>query len=263
MADARFYWYPDPLGTLETIDLTEGTAEFPDDRNTWSDTNVATATRADGRTFRAFMGGDHLVRVRCSGIEDQAIADELGAMINHLRRGYTVGFTLSKTKAWGSVNRTPVYRGSANTGITGHAWYEAAPAIAAGDRIVAESPAPEFHHEVIKEDVGLTATSTILTHAISTPRFTYSGAVHFRYVDFWPVLSLPANGFSGNPLVSDGDRLWTLDLTLLYDVATALAVAQGRGMRTTTGTVKTGLSVEQAIATADLTTDLSFIRSAP
>lgn len=251
LPDARFYWYPSPNGTLRTIDLDGLTAAYPADRQEYTSTRLSQSTRADSRVFTAFHGSSTLVSVRCEAIESQTTVDKLRSMIHFMKLGRPIGFALDYAHAWGSYTRTPVTQDIPNIGVAGHVWYEAAPTIAAGGRLVLESAAPECFMDTIVEDTGLTAATTVLTCPTQGPEFTYSGIAHVRHPDFWPVLVLPKSEANRNHLRSNADQTWTLDITFIYDIGAALAVAQGRNARQTTDSAYTGVALQDAVFDAD------------
>lgn len=239
-------------GTLDTIDLGAETSAYPTDRQAFFDAEVSQSRRGDGRTFTAFHGGSVMVKVQCTGITDQTQVDDLRVMLRLLKLGRSIGFALDADHAWGSYTTTAVTRGSTSTGVRGNLWYEPSPTIDAGGRLLLESPPPESQEEVITQDSGLTATSRVLTHASRSPKFTYAGPVHVRHPDFWPVLVLPSGESPRNLLKSIGDRVWELNLTLIYDVGTALAVAQGRPIRQNGAVYYEGYSLDDAAEEANL-----------
>lgn len=246
MADPRIYYYPDPGGTLFTIDLTGN--RRPRTRVEFLDAQTEMSERADGRVLTAFLTGRVRVRIQAEGafnLEQQRLARQFRS---HVKRGGRFGFSLDADKSWGSQVISPLAQGTLTTICTGQQWYEPTTSIGTSDTIVHETPAPEFILDEVTPSGTITQATTSFNHGALG--YTFTQAVHVRWRDFWPVLVLDRGAYGQAIFQSEpgsGDQVWTLDLSCIYDVSTALSVAQSGGVRQVNEGAQVGDSLEDII----------------
>lgn len=230
MATPRIYYYPDPTGTLETIDLLTPLSEL-------IVTPIVRAEEAfdgNGRASENLASIRYRVRViidrfQTSGIGSDALERNLLTLQRHLLAGGYIGFSRDHARTWGalvSTGGTDLARGATTVPIAGSGFsgWSASGIVSSGDEIEIERGSPYW--------TGETTTVSALSSTLLTPsealRYAYpldTGAnILARWRDFWPALRLPV-GERTKPIVSSDKRLnWTLDMALEYSIADALAL---------------------------------------
>lgn len=228
MGTPRIYWYPDPAGSLETLDFGEGLSDLQE----LPGALVEDAYTGDGYPFRSFLQGNFRIRIileRFGSPGTSSLERKFSSLQAHLDRGGFIGFSRDHAKTWASLaapgpvrGDTTVYTGTGN-GFT--AWSSSGTP-AEGDELVIESGAPEFQRE-IAVCAALTVTPAVHLPLSAGCIYTYNQGVIARWRDFYPVLFRPKDQV-GRPIVTpDHRRNWTLDLTLEYPLAAVLSLWSG------------------------------------
>jgi len=229
MGNPAFYYYPDPDGSLERVDLGMGLSSLI----VTPVYTVREAKRQDGYTAEVLAETGWRVRIildrfQTAGIGRSALERQLLTMERHLLIGGRVGFSKDHSKTWAAITTgLEPTRGDTTVahGGNGFGGWSLSGGLAAGDEVVIERGSPDYYGEL--------TTVSSLTASVLTPvdalRYTYpffSSASHplIRYRDFWPVMRLPA-GERNKAIVTDDHRLnWTLDVTLEYCPAESQAM---------------------------------------
>lgn len=222
MATPRIYWYPDPVGTLETTDLLEGISDIQETPGAV----VADALNGQGDPSRSFLREDFRVRIiheRFGPVGGGALERACSTLQAHLNHGGFVGFSRDHAKTWCGIAGGSVVRGQAifYSGGNGFSAWSSAGTVAASDEVVLESANPDALREVNTcSAINSGGDVTLGNSAV----YTYGSKAICRWRDFYPVLWLPEDQV-GKPIVTHDHRLnYTLDLTLAYSVSRALAL---------------------------------------
>jgi hypothetical protein len=215
MANPRFYWHPSSTGTLEYIDLGENIRDIQED----PEERLVGAESLDGRVHTTFFGSRLRVRIIHERFTSASVARKLMSMQAHLAKGGTVGFARDPDKAWAGYSRTNRPRGTTSIVTEGNTWsYNTSAALANGDEVCISSGAPECHREWTTVAAAVTGTRVTL----ASPGLLHdyaNGWAFIRHRDFFPALCVPA-GQSLGAIVTHEKRLaYTLDLTLVENVA--------------------------------------------
>lgn len=215
MARPSIWFYPVDGGPVEELTLGSSLQELAPlpyyDR--------ASPRRGDGTPHHLLIGGGLRVLVRRERLAAGTAQRGLLAVEDHLLRGGVIGIAADRSKAFAGYVETGLVGGGST--IEGPANIYAdllseALSLAAGDRIVLESGAPECRREELVID---TVSVTVLGFSITTTtpiRFDRSAemGVMVRHADFYPALYLPEEQL-GRPLVTtEHGALWTFEATL-------------------------------------------------
>lgn len=228
MSTARMYWYPDPVGSLETTDIGDLLSDLQE-----PDLAIVEDTYAgDGTPYRQHLATTKRVRMifeRFGAPGGNGLERSLKSMEAHLFKGGFFGISADHAKSWAGIataqpsrGDTVVYTGAG--GGNGFTAWSAAAEPAAGDEIVIESAHPDALREVAV--CGAVTWHPPLDLPIAAPGclYTYASNVIARWRDFYPVCFLPKDQV-GKPIVyGDHRRNFTLDITFEYCLATTLAL---------------------------------------
>lgn len=139
----------------------------------------------------------------------------LEAMVNHLQRGGTVAVALDASKAWsGVVTGSGRSAGDTELGTAGNSLADEAPSavLAAGDLVVVESMTPEFRRE-IGTVLSVSGSAITLSSGLIYDRDPDVGMI-VRHIHCYPVLFLPEDQLDRQILVTEYDRLHTMEVEL-------------------------------------------------
>lgn len=226
MSTPRFYWYPDPVGSLEVIDLLEGVTDF---NEVPAGVRVEDAYSGSYIPHRSFQGGSRLYRITLERFGDPGISDLEHKLLNmetHLQKGGVVGFSRDHAKTWAAITVAPPTRGDiiihAGPGNGFSGWSSTA-TVVEGDEMVLESPPAEWQRENFRcaaNNVGSPPTKIGHPGVV----YTYNDYSLVRWRDFLPVLRLPRDQVNKPYVPHDHRRNWTLDITLEYNPASVIAL---------------------------------------
>lgn len=231
---ARIYYYPDPNGTLYTIDLDVAGGPYIADAQANQATSMASRDRADGRTYRALLGGQVLLDMQFSVCVDNDQQQELQAWENHIKRGGFFGLTFDTTLAWGAILQGPTFQGAVQSIVTDQRWYEPTVSLPTGTNLVFEQPAPYFFNDYVSSAVSTITQSSagIINH--DAVRFEFypvgNAGVHVRYEHFWPTLRLRGGSYGTQIVKWFRRQYFDITLPLVYDVASAVIIASAGGV---------------------------------
>lgn len=222
MPAPAIYWYPDPRGTLETIDFGDVGENELSDIQEFPGAEVRDARGGDQTQRRTFLGETFRVRIileRFGPVGQSSLERDLAALQVHLDRGGRIGFSGDHAKTWAVMPAGAPSRGDATiyTPTPPFSAWSSSGAIAAGDEVVIEQGNPDPKREIQLVD---TTTSARITLDRGL-RWTFSAPPVVRWRDFYPVLRRPKDQV-GRPLVSHDHRVnFTLDMTLEYSAVEA------------------------------------------
>lgn len=236
MSTPRFYWYPDPDGSLEETDLDEELSNLEE----LPAAIVTDAYNGDGSPFRAHIGTRRRVRLTLERFGPLGKNDrerDLQAMFAHLVRGGVVGATRDHAKTWASVAAVyPVQRGDTSIETTGNGFssWSASGTVAAGDEIAIDGASPDFLHEVLALDTLSGNTVSFdrglrYTYADTAPSSAATYTVLTRWRDFWPVLYLPEDQVRRALVLHERRLTYTFAIELEYLVMDTLALWSSGG----------------------------------
>jgi len=229
MGNAKIWWYPDPVGTLESLDLGQGLTEIAET----TDQMIEQTESIDGAESRTTLRRRARVRITLSRFADGITRRKLEAFANHCERGGMFGFAEDSAMAFAAFIRpgfAPV-RGDTTLIVDAQPWtYDGSyVTITAGDELVMYSQTPERMREnvVIVSHLGsgivLSSNYPVLNTYSTSPQ-----PIMVRHRGFWPLLRVPA-GTTG--ILTDDHRLtYTLDFTAIEAVeyyAAFVGVSQG------------------------------------
>ena len=233
MSTPRIYYYPDPDGSLETIDLLEGLSSI-------ICTPVVAADEARsgmGLVSEALHHVTYRVRVvldrfQTSGVGKSALERQLLTLQRHLLRGGYIGLSRDHAKTWAALSTvSEPTRGSATftTGGNGFGAWSSAGAVASGDEIEIEGCGPFWYGETTTVSAVSGGVVTLAEALRYTYTFYNSNTYPLvRWRDFWPVLRLPV-GERTKAIVTDDHRLnWTLDMALEYSTPKVVSLWNGQ-----------------------------------
>jgi len=206
--DPYLYWYPAGSRTLQKVEL-----GFVSDLRPIDTQDAEEVLTGNSAPYRTTFGRARLVPIIKERFTSASLRRELEAVVNHLRAGGVVGFSLDDSKALARFGTPPA---SADTSIALDAvdpwasWGDS-PAYVSGDEIRIEQPGRVLRAETVTYT---SETSSAITTSAVLNTFD-AGPVLIRYRDFYPVLRLPAN------LANSADLL-THDRRLNYSLALPL-----------------------------------------
>ena len=153
MANPRFYYYPDPSGSLEVIDLLGPLSSLIVTPIVKASEGYDGAGRASENLTRInFRVRIILDRFQTAGVGRSSLERQLLTMQQHLLAGGYVGFSKDHAKAWASLPSVSgaLMRGDTviPTGGNGFGAWSASAALTAGDELVIEQGAPYFYGEI-------------------------------------------------------------------------------------------------------------------
>ena len=221
MSTPRFYYYPDPSGSLEALDLGE-------EVTTIQETPLMQAEDAyggDGKFFRSVLLTGYRVRItleRFGQPGTSSLERDLMTMQSHLQRGGLVGFSRDHAKTWGTLAASPCMRGDTILYHSGQGFAPWSPsaALAADDELIVEDTAGQRDYTYL-----LGAPNTNALPLASGLKHSYGSTTPLlRWRDFYPVLYLPSSQLGRSFMSHDGRRTWTMDLTLEYGLGDAIAL---------------------------------------
>lgn len=220
MGTPRFYYYPDPGGSL-----TEGALNRSLTRLEQIDQPLRTDVYGgEQRPWVQFFGTRRRVRLvweRISLLTTAGRADlrTLQAVIAHLQVGGVVGFSADNTKTWCAapgIGARVWSRGSTSLFTTANllaAWAPLA-SIAAADEVVIESH-PVYG--LAEQRLVASWTSSTRTLALDSEKlvFDYQDTDPLlRWYRSWPALRLPADALPNAPIVNERGLHFDCTLTL-------------------------------------------------
>jgi len=210
---AAIWYYPDPKGTVEEIDLGECLSDL--EETPQRDQIVSQAIT--GAVTTVHLSSREQYRIERSRIKfgSADLAARLHAFRNHLQRGGHFSLAEDKNRAVGgflTVNPDRVPNGTQVVELIRNTWpYNPAAALQPNDYVRLQSPSPIRYAELV--------TSDAFDSANPAP-FSIEG-VKYRYVDerwtllthrgFYPCLRLPPDQ-RNQPIFTHDHRItWTLD----------------------------------------------------
>lgn len=216
--DPRFYWYPEPAGSLYEIDMGRRPTileEIQTQRAQDAYNGMGAFTRiagAGGMRVRIVFNRMPLYQAAYATLERQLMALE-----KFLQLGGGVGFSLNHSKSLAHYPLGLWSQQAQGIYVSGNAFstWSSSAAWASGDELVVESIDPGGVREV-HATTGQTGQQ--LTLSSSRLYWHYADRLAWvRYRHFWPVLRLPQDQL-GKPLVTtENRRLVTFDATLEVD----------------------------------------------
>lgn len=217
MGQPRFYWYPSGSDTLDYVDLGENIRDLqeePEERSVGAES-------LDGRVHTTFFGSRLRIRIIHERFTSASVARKLLSMQSHLAKGGTVGFARDSDKAWAGYCRMNRPRGTTVLLTQGNTWsYNTAAALASGDEVVISSGVPECHREWTTLGASLAANASRITLASPGLINNYeNGSLFIRHRDFFPALCVPGGAGLGAIVTHEKRLAYTLDVTLVEDVA--------------------------------------------
>lgn len=220
MGNPRFYYYPDDTGSLEAVDLGEALSDLQETPGAV----VSDAYGGDRTPYRMWHASTFQVRItleRFGSPSTNSVERKLQTLQAHLQRGGVVGFSRDQNKTWAALRTGTATRGDAifYTPGSGFAGWSSLATLASGDEIVIEDLAGHRELNTVSA-LGATGDITLGNNLV----YTYEGHPLVRWRDFYPVLSLPASEAGRSFITSDRRRNWTLEVTLEYSIAAALAL---------------------------------------
>jgi hypothetical protein len=235
LGNAAIYWFPDPDGAVQTIDLGSGLTELVED----PDTVIDVGESAIGGQQRLVWRNRLRVRVQLERGNHQSTAGKsinraLMSMRYHLYNGGSIGVAADTAKAWCGFSRLAtakagdvvVYtKGDPTSGWAGGT-------LSSGDEICifGMQPGPPYEWGTVSSLVG--SKVNLSTGLL----YNYDTIVGVRARNYFPALMLPGNATDSNVVISERRVTWTLDLDLVEDTATleALSTSEAGSLRGTT-----------------------------
>jgi hypothetical protein len=218
MAVGRIWYWPDELGTVETVDFDHQLSEAD-----WLPRrHRVDAETVAGRRWMADHGAAPRVRVECRFTDaDQRIA--LECVQDHLQRGGYIGLAAHSDRAWCGYLRTLPRRGDTSLDTGGNVWHTSGTGtITSGDVLALESANPAAMHQLVTESGGTSsgfgAAAEIVGLSGSVLKTYDQGPVWARHELYWPALQLPDDQLSRPLLTSDGRLRWTFTAELAFNL---------------------------------------------
>ena len=226
MATGRIYYSPESNGPLFTIDLNPNTGEYPGELQRPQITEVAQATRGDGKSYAALLSGVVSVRLKCDAWISTEQVRLLRQFENHAKRGGLFGFTLDKDKAWGSILQGPSFQGQVTSIASGQRWYEPSVSLSSTDEVVFEEPAPRFRIDLVTSAQTINQATNSFTHGALGYEFPNIALTHVRWRDFYPLLRLNPDAYGNEIIVSEREQYFGLNLSCVYEMVASIEAAQ-------------------------------------
>ena len=148
MATPRLYYYPDPDGSLETIDFGEGLSDLQE----LPSADVADAYNGAGVGYRSLLASTLRLRIvleRFGSVGTSSLERKLMSLQAHLAKGGLVGFSRDHAKTWAGKAQRPT-RGDTviYTNGNGFTAWSSSGNIVQNDEVVLETPHPDAYREV-------------------------------------------------------------------------------------------------------------------
>ena len=239
MGSPTIYYYPDPLGTLETLTFPENLSDL----QVSPIRETASAVTLGGGIYRRQYGSRLGVKIILENFTDSSFWYKLQSLSAHLERGGSIGFSLDHDKTWaGFLNAAAgADRGdtgrfhtpgdasySSNNNNDFYLWNNSAN-VAADDMICICNANPEGYREFIEVD-SVSAATGINTKTGLLYTYT-SRPVLLRWRDFYPALKLSEKA-QNSPIVTSNHRIaYTLDLDMEEDWRTLNAIYLGGSLQ--------------------------------
>jgi hypothetical protein len=245
MGNPAIWYYPDPTGGIEEIDLVDVSMIEPTSERFRTDEEGIT-----GSISVTDYGMRHTYRIareRFEGLTQagEDLVEKLYTLENHLQRGGYFAFAFDRDKAWGGFLDASYDRGDVAINTRGNVFeYNPSATLATDDRVIIQSANPEGRLER-KRISSLTGNVVTLASGLANKFFRHP--VILRQRDFLPMLRVPAG--SGSIISTDGRRNYTLTIECVEDVEAMFMFASFGGSLTgTSGTSGArSKSVEAAI----------------
>lgn len=225
MATPEIYYYPEAGGALIRATLTRNISRLEQ-----ADTvECSDALNGYLSSVRMFSGVRRRIRItidRVNGLSTagKALYRTLVPVVEHLRAGRAIGFTLDNTKAYAGYGAGSVSQGASNYNFGGNAfsvWPSATCAPASGDEVVLS--APPVYGKLERRLVGSVTPSSYGFYYVGfnseTLVYSYDPLSMLRWHGFWPALKLPEDQKSSPIFTNEHGVTWSIDLTLEEDPA--------------------------------------------
>lgn len=225
MANPAFYYQPVAGGSWETVSLGEPLSDYWDEPLPDAEDAITT----EGVPYRAWLGTRrrvHLTLERFGSPGKDALERDLVSMLAHLHRGGFVAFSVDHDKTWAALANSYPDRGDTSIPNAGNACttWSTLGTLLVGDEVATESANPEGLYEVGVCDTPV-FNPIVNVPLVQAHRYTFTTTTMVRWRWFWPWLWMPKDAFRF-PIPADHRRTYTMDLTLEYSLASAIALFQ-------------------------------------
>ena len=233
MGTPRIWYYPNNVGTLETVIIGETLSDLTDDQEV-----IGGQSTGDGGVLQRTTDGTFWrVRVLLSRFGsspgNSELERQLQSFTSHAQRGGPFIFSRDHEKAWAVKLTTTPNRGTNSlTGSSVNGLYNLnnSAAVASGDELVIESAGREDRREIKTGS----NSGTAITLGVGLT-YSYRQTTFARWRDCYPVCFLEDAG----PIVrSDRRRNWTLDMTFTYSASAAVRLFRAANEDGGTGVLK-------------------------
>jgi len=217
VGNAVFWYYPDPDGTLEEVDLGEGISNL-----FWEPERQAEdAIAGDAGQYRELGWGRLRVFISLERMKSgAALARSLENMQSHLERNGAVAFCADKDKAVAVFAKSTLQRGDQAIFSDGNpfAVFNSSAAMAANDVVCVQTPSMEANREWADLTTWTSEYSFALNGSANGVLYsTDSDVIMVRYQDFFPVLRMPIDQINRNIVTHEHRIGYTLDIQLVED----------------------------------------------
>lgn len=219
MGNAKFWYYPNPGGGVQTIDMGEGLAELYCD---W-EVDAESAVDMSGGSHRTVGMMREIVTIeRDRMLLGEELANKFVALQNHLDRGYSVAFCSDSDLAYCAPVSNPPEAGSTQIDVLNDVFASLTGigSMPANDSYMTlETQPPGMVQEIIKatSTASATLTSGGSIGVSAGTAFGFSGPTFLRYYRFWPTLKRPASDAGRNIVTNEHGQLYSLSLRLVVD----------------------------------------------
>lgn len=217
MGTPRIWYYPNNVGTLETVNLGETLSDLIDDQEVIGDQSTG-----DGGVLQRTVDGSFWrVRVLLSRFGsapgNSELERQLQIFTNHAQRGGPFVFSRDHDKTYAvKLSAAPARGATSLTATSNNGLFNinSSAGVVAGDELVIESAGREDRREI---KLGSNSGTAITLGAGLT--YSYTQTTFARWRDCYPVCFLE----SPDAIVrSDRRRNWTLDMTFTYSASAAV-----------------------------------------
>jgi len=244
MAGAAIYYYPRGATSFRTIDLSRLSDLIVEPHREVSD-----ARALSGFTLRSDLGSWRGVRIIAERLTDAAEIRELRNLESHLRSGGRCAFVRDTDRAIAWRGSSTQAAGSLSLSLVSGSNvypYNGSAALTSGDEISVEDVNPDHRLELVRY-TSISGAKITIADGLT---YGYTNQTVIRYADFYPVLWMPEDqARSGQPMLSEHRRNWTLDLQLAESPGEVNRVTSGaESLATSTrGTDGGGFTIEQIV----------------
>lgn len=209
---AAIWWYPDPLGTVEELNLKVPLTERGGPHMVVRSSSADSFT--GGRSLNV-TGAREKIRIQLLNFTDRTVRTRCVSMINHLQHGGTIGLVEDTSRAWAAFARQAPARGATTvfteTNLLGNLSSSADPG---GSEVYLHGPQPRMRYEMQAATSWDSSDGRLIISPGLQWDWTNEAWILVREAGTYPAMRLPREDLNGEFLTHDRENNFSLDLPL-------------------------------------------------